>query len=220
MRNANRLLGLINELLDLSKLEAGKLELTASKSNIVSFVKGITMSFESIAEGKDITLKVTAEKDEIELYFDKEMLIKIMTNLLSNAFKFTPEGGQIMVSIKESQTNNVISKESSTEKSLLYGNKISPFGRNDNEGVVEIKVKDTGIGISEEELPKLFDRFYQVDSSQTREHEGTGIGLALTKELVELHQGTISVDSKPEESGYTAQDGQNLLLNYLLAGII
>ncbi len=124
-----------------------------------------------------------------------------MTNILSNAFKFTPEGGQILVSIKESQTNNVISKESSTEKSLLYGNKISPFGRNDNEGVVEIKVKDTGIGISEEELPKLFDRFYQVDSSQTREHEGTGIGLALTKELVELHQGTISVDSKPEESG-------------------
>ncbi len=157
------------------------------------------MSFESIAEGKDISLKVASERDQIELFFDKEKMTKIMTNLLSNAFKFTPEGGQILVSIKVSQTNNVISKESSTEKSLLYGNKISPFGRNDNEGVVEIKVKDTGIGISEEELPKLFDRFYQVDSSQTREHEGTGIGLALTKELVELHRGTISVDSKLNE---------------------
>jgi len=129
-----------------------------------------------------------------------------MTNLLSNAFKFTPEGGTITVSIQEVQSNNVISKKpalpsgsSSAEKSSHYGDKISlPLmrDRNDNRGVVEIKVKDTGIGISEEELTKLFDRFYQVDSSQTREHEGTGIGLALTKELVEHHHGTISVESK------------------------
>ncbi len=202
MRNANRLLGLINELLDLSKLEAGKLELTASKSNIVSFVKGITMSFESIAEGKDITLKVTAEKDEIELYFDKEMLIKIMTNLLSNAFKFTPVGGEITVSINMCYSEPVSesSAMSSLRKQMLKP--VLPVGRQvQHENSVEIKVRDTGVGISKEELPKLFDRFYQVDSSQTREHGGTGIGLALTKELVELHQGTISVDSKPEESG-------------------
>jgi len=166
-RNANRLLGLINQLLDLSKLEAGKLELKASKNNIVSFLKGITMSFESVAEGKDVTLKVIPEKEQIELYFDKEKMIKIMTNLLSNAFKFTPKSGEIIVTLNESDNNSVA-----------------------------IKVKDTGQGIAEEELPKLFDRFYQVDSSQTREQEGTGIGLALTKELVELHKGTISVDSK------------------------
>ena len=168
-RNADRLLGLINQLLDLSKLEAGKLELKASKQNIVSFVKGITMSFESVAEGKDIALKVIPDKEQIELYFDKEKMTKIMTNLLSNAFKFTPDGGQITVSLNE------------------YDN------------IIRVKVRDTGIGISNEELPKLFDRFYQVDSSQTREHEGTGIGLALTKELVELHHGTISVDSKLNE---------------------
>ena len=174
-RNAKRLLGLINQLLDLSKLEAGKLELVTSKANIVSFIKGITMSFESAAERKDITLKVKFSNDEIELYFDKERMTKIMTNLLSNAFKFTLEGGQITVTINESDTN-----------------------------LVEIKVRDTGAGIAEEEIPKLFDRFYQVDSSQTREHEGTGIGLALTKELVELHKGTISVDSKlgdPDKAG-------------------
>ena len=165
-RNANRLLSLINQLLDLSKLEAGKLELKTSKQNIVPFIKGITMSFESVAERKDITLKVKSSSDDIELYFDKEKMTKIITNLLSNAFKFTPDGGQITVSLNE-----------------------------DNNKVI-VKVRDTGIGISEEELPKLFDRFYQVDSSQTREHEGTGIGLALTKELVELHHGTISVDSK------------------------
>lgn len=197
--NATRLLGLINQLLDLSKLEAGKLELKTSKGNIVPFIKGITMSFESIAERKDISLKVKAEKAEIELYFDKEKMTKIMTNLLSNAFKFTGEGGQITVSINESQSYNVISKSAAadaTEKSTHYVNKISPFGRNDKIGSVEIKVRDTGIGISREELPKLFDRFYQVDSSHTREHEGTGIGLALTKELVELHHGIISVDSQ------------------------
>ena len=165
-RNANRLLALINQLLDLSKLEAGKLELKASKGNIVPFIKGITMSFESVAEGKDIPLKVKSSGDEIELYFDKEKMTKIMTNLLSNAFKFTQYGGNITVSI------------------------------NEGDNAVKIKVKDTGQGIPEEELPKLFDRFYQVDSSQTREHEGTGIGLALTKELVELHHGTITVDSK------------------------
>jgi len=169
-RNANRLLGLINQLLDLSKLEAGKLELKTSKANIASFIKGITMSFESLAERKDITLKVKSSNDEIEVYFDKEKMTKIMTNLLSNAFKFTQYGGQITVTIIDSEAN-----------------------------MVKIEVRDTGVGIADEEMPKLFDRFYQVDSSQTREHEGTGIGLALTKELIELHHGTISVDSKLED---------------------
>jgi signal transduction histidine kinase/DNA-binding response OmpR family regulator len=183
-RNASRLLSLINQLLDLSKLEAGKLELKASKTNIVPFIRGITMSFESIAERKDITLKVKSSNNIIELYFDKEKMTKIMTNLLSNAFKFTPEGGEITVTVGHAE---FISASSSSEK-------IPNQVRNDK--MVTISVKDTGIGIPEEELPKLFDRFYQVDSSQTREHEGTGIGLALTKELVELHRGKISVTSE------------------------
>ncbi|MEJ2102937.1 MAG: response regulator, partial [Ignavibacteriaceae bacterium] len=167
-RNANRLLLLISQLLDLSKLEAGKLELKASRANIVSFIKGFTMSFESLAEGKDITLKVSAEKEQIELYFDKEKMIKIMSNLLSNAFKFTQEGGYITVTISEKNIDSVY-----------------------------IKVGNNGTGVAKEKLSKLFDRFYQVDDSNTREHEGTGIGLALVKELVELHQGTVSVDSEP-----------------------
>jgi signal transduction histidine kinase/ligand-binding sensor domain-containing protein/CheY-like chemotaxis protein len=188
-RNAKRLLGLINQLLDLSKLEAGKLELKASKTNIVPFIKGLIMSFESVAERKDITLKVKAEKDEIELYFDKEKMTKIMTNLLSNAFKFTNDGGEITVALTliPSPQGRGMSNLSDVALAKAEGQ---------GEGKVQITVKDTGIGISEEELPKLFDRFYQVDSSQTREHEGTGIGLALTKELVELHHGTISADSK------------------------
>ncbi len=189
-RSANRLLGLINQLLDLSKLEAGKLELRTSKSNIVPFIKGITMSFESIAERIDITLKVKAEKDEIELYFDKEKMTKILTNLLSNAFKFTPEGGEITVSIAKCHSELV------SESSAMNFLKNQMLNQVQHDNSVEIKVRDTGIGIPADEIPKLFDRFYQVDSSQTREYEGTGIGLALTKELVELHQGTISAASK------------------------
>ncbi|HMU44431.1 MAG TPA: two-component regulator propeller domain-containing protein [Ignavibacteriaceae bacterium] len=177
-RNSRRLLQLINQLLDLSKLESGKLKLEASKGNIVSFVKGVALSFESLAESKDITLKLLPEKDFIELYFDREKMMKILTNLLSNAFKFTPEEGTVTVSVKSNPP-------------LLKGEL--------KWGSVEIKIKDTGIGIPQEEIPKLFDRFYQVDSSFTKEHEGTGIGLALTKELVELHHGIISVESKQGE---------------------
>jgi DNA-binding response OmpR family regulator len=106
------------------------------------------------------------EKDDIEAYFDREKMEKIITNLLSNAFKFTPAGGRITVLMKETILNQV-----------------------------EIIVRDSGIGIPKSELPKIFDRFYQVDGSITREHEGTGIGLALTKELVELHKGNIFIDS-------------------------
>jgi signal transduction histidine kinase/ligand-binding sensor domain-containing protein/AraC-like DNA-binding protein len=164
-RNAKRLLQLVNQLLDLSKLEAGKSTLEATKSNIVVFVKGIAISFESLSWEKDISFLVLPEKESIEMYFDKEKMIKILSNILSNSFKFTPPGGTILVSIAEGDKS------------------------------VELKVRDTGIGIPKNEISKLFDRFYQVDSSFTKEYEGTGIGLALTKELVELQHGTISVES-------------------------
>lgn len=189
-RNAQSLLGLVNQLLDLSKLEAGKLKLQASKFNIVPFVKGITMSFESLAERKGIQLKFISEKEEIDLYFDRDKMAKILTNLLSNAFKFTEQDEEIRVSLTL--------VPSPLSKGLLLEEGRGMSG-GQGEGKVQITVTDTGIGISEEELPKLFDRFYQVDSSQTREHEGTGIGLALTKELVELHKGTIKVKSKVRE---------------------
>ena len=177
-RNSKRLLQLVNQLLELSKLESGKLKLETSKGNIVSFVKGIALSFESLSEEKDITLKIYPEKDLIEVYFDREKMIKIFSNILSNAFKFTPFNGKITIKIKEINKN------------------------------VEIKIKDTGVGISQEEIPKLFNRFYQVDSSFTKEYQGTGIGLALTKELVELHHGKISVRSEKvnpanRETGWT-----------------
>jgi signal transduction histidine kinase/ligand-binding sensor domain-containing protein/DNA-binding response OmpR family regulator len=183
-RNSRRLLQLINQLLDLSKIEAGKLKLETSKGNIVSFVKGIALSFESLSEEKDITLKITSEKDLIDLYFDKEKMLKILTNILSNAFKFTPQDGKITVSIIETHAEPI--DRGSVDQA--WKSKMKEF--------VEIKIRDTGIGIHKEEIPKLFDRFYQVDSSFTKEYEGTGIGLALTKELVELHYGSIKVESE------------------------
>jgi signal transduction histidine kinase/ligand-binding sensor domain-containing protein/DNA-binding response OmpR family regulator len=173
-RNARRLLRLINQLLDLSKIEAGGMKLQAAPGNIVPFVRGIAQSFQSSAGKRSVALHVKAETDEIDLYFDRDKMEKILTNLLSNAFKFTGEGGSVTVSMRSSGGTN----------------DGAPAGR------VTITVSDTGIGIPPEDLPHVFDRFYQVDASQTREQEGTGIGLALTKELVELHHGRISVESE------------------------
>ena len=192
-RNSRRLLQLINQLLDLSKLEAGKLKLEAAKGNIVSFVKGVALSFESLAESKDIILKLLPEKEYIELFFDKEKMTKILTNILSNAFKFTPEEGMITVSVKESSSLPGVSQFNWDTPGTGSGSRTP--GKNLT-GFVEIKIRDTGIGIAKEEISKLFDRFYQVDSSLTREYEGSGIGLALTKELVELHRGKIYADSE------------------------
>jgi signal transduction histidine kinase/ligand-binding sensor domain-containing protein/DNA-binding response OmpR family regulator len=164
--NAKRMLNLINQLLDISSLEANKLKLKAPMGNIAQYVKGIVKEFEQIAEQRDVSLKLIIEKENIEAYFDKEKMERIISNVMSNAIKFTPQGGRITVKLAELSHNEV-----------------------------EINVRDSGIGIPKSQLAKVFDRFYQVNGSQTREHEGTGIGLALTKELVELHRGKILIDS-------------------------
>ena len=186
-RNSRRLLQLINQLLDLSKLEAGKLKLEAAKGNIVSFVKGVALSFESLSELRDITLELLAEKEFIELHFDRDKMMKILTNIISNAFKFTADEDRITISVKEIENH-----------------------------YVEIIIRDTGIGIAKEEIPKLFDRFYQVDSSHTREYAGTGIGLALTKELVELHHGKIDVESEKTDDEKRIRGWTEFKLRFLL----
>ena len=168
-RNARRLLGLINQLLDLSKLEAGSMELNAEQHNIVSFLKSLFYSFESLSESQKITLKFESECENIPVVFDPDKMEKIFYNLISNAFKFVSSNGEIKVNL------NIINS------------------------AAEIRIKDTGIGIPPDRLPHIFDRFYQADSSASRKHEGTGIGLALTKELIELHKGSISVNSKEGE---------------------
>ena len=166
-RNAHHLLRLVNQLLNLSKLEAGKLKLTAVKGDMVVYLKVLTDAFISLAEDKNIRFLVELPEEKIETYFDKDKLAEIINNLLSNAFKFTPVDGAICVNMK----------------GVPYRAK----------GGIQIQIRDTGEGIPKEQVSRIFDRFHQVEPSHKR--EGTGIGLALTKELVELHYGSISVES-------------------------
>ena len=178
-RNANRLLGLVNQLLDISKLESGNMKLQAAPQNIIPLLKALVLSFTSYAERKRITLKFNSIEDEIIAYIDNDKIEKIIINLLSNAFKFTPEGGRIEVTV-----HSKLSSFHPLVKGELKGDS------------VEISICDTGVGIPKEKISKIFDRFYQVDGNLTGEQEGTGIGLSLTKELVELHRGRIEVESE------------------------
>lgn len=178
-RNATQLHQLINQLLDFRKLESGNLKLTLTCGDMVSFLTEIVGSFDKYAEEKEIQLKFTSLKKEIITNFDADKLGKIMNNLLSNAFKFTAKGGKISVNLSlvfDPDENDQVND--SPEKRMI-----------------EIIVKDTGIGIAESNLEKIFIRFFQV--SDGVKQTGTGIGLALTKELVKLHNGSISVISKP-----------------------
>ena len=106
-RNSKRLLQLVNQLLDLSKLDSGKLKLEASPGNIISFVKGVALSFESLSESRDIMIKIKSGKEFIEVYFDKEKMVKVFSNLLSNAFKFTPTRGNVLINIVETRTTKL-----------------------------------------------------------------------------------------------------------------
>jgi signal transduction histidine kinase/ligand-binding sensor domain-containing protein/DNA-binding response OmpR family regulator len=178
-RNASQLHQLINQLLDFRKMETGNLKLTLTCGDLVSFLAGIVGSFDKYAEEKEIELKFNSLKKEIITNFDSDKLGKIMNNLLSNAFKFTGKGGKISVNLAlvfDSDDND-------------------PIGESADKRTIEITVKDTGIGIADSNMEKIFTRFFQVDDKAKQ--TGTGIGLALTKELVKLHNGSISVQSKP-----------------------
>ncbi len=199
LRNGRRLLRLINQLLDLAKLEAGSMSLKARPENIVQLLKGIVLSFSSLAERKQIALKFHAPEESIIAYVDRDKLEKIVSNLLSNAFKFTPEGGSVAVAVGRGQSAEGIEQRAEGGGLRATGlernvNDPRPFAFSPQQ--LELSVRDTGIGIPPDKLEKIFDRFYQADDSYTREQEGSGIGLALTKELVELHHGEIQVTSE------------------------
>ncbi|MBI3608910.1 MAG: response regulator [Nitrospirae bacterium] len=167
--NALRLLKQINSLLDLAKLDAGRMELRYQAGDLSAFLRGLVASITPMAEKKHIALTGHEETPlPVRSYFDHDRLEKVVLNLVFNALKFTPLGGAVDV------------------RWVLGSN-----------GHVQVQVKDTGIGISRDDLPKLFKRFSQVDASTNRRYEGTGIGLALAKEIVELHGGQIGVESEP-----------------------
>lgn len=171
-KNSNRLLSLINQLLDISRLESGSLSLSVSKSNIISLTRGVTMSFQSLAEMRQITLSTNIEAEFQEAWIDPEKVETILINLLSNAIKFSPDGSEVVV-------------------------KISDPGKTDNLTWCRLEVANSGDGISKHDLEHIFDRFYRSSKSEHNGIIGSGIGLALTKELVQLHRGEIRVESSP-----------------------
>lgn len=165
-RNGQKLLNLVNQLLDLSKLDAGQLQPTYKLTEIVSFTQYVGESFQSLADKKFIRLTVYSEINELWLDMDEEKYRQIISNLLSNAIKFTSESGKIILHLYQKEAH------------------------------IHIKITDNGIGISSKELPFIFDRFYQVENATSQLGKGTGIGLALVKELVELLAGKIEVTSE------------------------
>lgn len=173
LRNSKHLLHLVNQMLDLSKLESGKLNLNLIQSNIIAYLQYLSESFHSLAAGKEIELVFYPEMSELVMDYDSEKLQLIVSNLLSNAIKFSPNGSKIVLHIQVEETRGA--------------------------DFLLMRVRDKGVGIAAAKLPHIFDRFYQVDDSSTRQGEGTGIGLSLTRELVHLMGGSIEVESQSGE---------------------
>ncbi len=163
-RNGNRLLRLVNTLLDFSRIEAGRMQAVYQPTDLAAFTLELSSVFRSATERAGLRLELNCPELLQPVYVDRNMWEKIVLNLISNAFKFTFEG-EITVSL------------------IQAGNQ------------VELRVRDTGVGIPAHELPRLFDRFHRIENIRSRTHEGSGIGLALVQELVKLHGGTVRVES-------------------------
>jgi signal transduction histidine kinase/ligand-binding sensor domain-containing protein/DNA-binding response OmpR family regulator len=169
-RNARRLLNLVNQLLDFRRLELEEVKLNASEGDIVSFIKEVTSSFSDLAERKRITFSFESKLTEVTMLFDSNKIERILFNLISNAFKFTPQGGAVTVRINH---------EEKADRQFI-----------------RIDVEDSGIGIATEHVDKIFDRFFQSDLPSNMMNEGNGIGLSITREFVRLHEGEITVRSR------------------------
>jgi signal transduction histidine kinase/DNA-binding response OmpR family regulator/streptogramin lyase len=169
-RNARRLLGLVNQFLDFRKLESGNMNLHVTRQDIVAFVRNTMAAFEFQAQQRNIDLTLDTKLESLEFGFDADVVDKILYNLISNAFKFTSDGGRITVSLATAS---------------------------DHPEQVVLSVTDNGVGIPPGLADRIFEPFYQVESKEHSNSGGTGVGLSLTRELVTLHRGTITVSSEP-----------------------
>ncbi|MEZ4959431.1 MAG: ATP-binding protein [Saprospiraceae bacterium] len=176
-RNGQSLLTLVNQMLDMQKVDAGLMAVHPVQGNVIPFLAYLSHSFASLADSKKIQLEFHTELDSLVMDYDPDKLQNILSNLLTNAIKFTPDGGLVQLTVGEQQFAATNHKMNASNGLMLT-------------------VKDTGIGIAESHLPHVFDRFFQVEDTATRKAGGTGIGLALTKELVKLMNGEISVSSQ------------------------
>jgi len=172
LKSSNRLLKLTKELMDFSKIEKKLLKPDFQSHDIVALIKESCRLFDNLAETMNLEYKINCSFERLDIPIDKGMIEKVIFNLLSNAFKYTQANGMIMVNINKHQEN---------EKEF-----------------VRVSVINTGIGIEKEHLTRIFDRYYQVNNIQNRNFEGTGIGLALVKNFIELHKGRVEVKSEPD----------------------
>ena len=173
LRNGDRMMQLINQLLDIRRYETGNLRLQVAEGNIADFIKEVSLSFRELAQDRNIDLKVTCPEEKINVWFDRDKFEIIFFNLLSNAMKFTPDQGKIAVSC---------------EVAKAAGN-------------VLIQVENTGRGIPEEHRQHIFDRFYTGHNTEEPKRTSSGVGLEIAKNLVDLHHGEISVESIYDEKG-------------------
>lgn len=173
-RNAKRVLNMVNQLLDFRKLEVQELKLHRNKGDIIRFIRELSYSFTDIAENKKIQFSFSTGCEALHTAFDHDKIERVIFNLLSNAFKFTPEDGKVSVHVE-------VEKISNSEKKRL----------------VKIIVTDNGIGIEKEKHDKIFERFFQNDLPDSILNKGSGIGLAIAKEFARLHGGNILLDSEP-----------------------
>jgi signal transduction histidine kinase len=179
-----QLLGLIKGLLDLSKFESGTMTLRKTNADVAKVAREVVSTLQPTALKKEVRFELSVEPGLPRLWADPERLRQILLNLSENAVKFTPPGGTITIGAKLSAIDSALSPEAGGM--VLLGTKRT---------AVEFRVSDTGIGIPEREREKVFDAFYQVDSSSTREQGGTGLGLSIVKRLVDGHDGVIHIES-------------------------
>jgi signal transduction histidine kinase/DNA-binding response OmpR family regulator len=184
-RNALRLFNMVNQLLDFRKMDAHKMELTLSEGDFVAFIRNSMDSFNEMASKKDIEMVFKSGYPQIFTSFDKRKMERVIFNLLSNAFKFTPSGGKIEVAVQ------LIEKSALKYNGIVLDESFESF--------VELKVKDNGIGIAPENHEKVFERFYQEQTDNGKYNEGSGIGLSIIKEFTKLMGGDVTLESQKGE---------------------
>lgn len=185
-RNVTRLSGIINDLLDLTKVEAGKMDFRFEKGDINSPVEFVKNTFENLAKEKKIELKLEAQTEIAQTYFDSQRIEQVVTNLVSNAVKFTNENGKIIIKTETIPLEKV-------DKSKIFDLQNPVFYEN----YIKVSVADSGIGIAPGDIVKVFDKFQQIENSLNRKNGGTGLGLPIAKQLIEAHRGFIWVESEP-----------------------
>ena len=183
--NVQRLSGIINDLLDLSKVEAGKMDFKFAPANINTVIGYVKTALSEVAKSKGLTLVTDESKDLPDTNIDSQRLEQVLTNLVSNAIKFTTEGKTITISSK--LVNAVDLKINDTFK---------PEIKNLSGDYVQVCVADEGIGIAHKDLLRAFDKFAQIENSLSRKAGGTGLGLPIAKQLLDAHKGAIWCDSE------------------------